>query len=500
MMKPVRVVLLAVVAFAFAVVGVPAAQAASATVNDSGFTYTGQWVAGGSATQPEHWSYTNGATASVAFTVASGGGTVTFRGSRAAANHTVGLHVDNGAEVQFNENGSGFLYDAAAWTSGTLAAGSHTLYVRNIASNASVSSATVSNGSFSAAPVTFALQGLSASVSGNSVTANLSVTASANTTIPALGVCVRDSAGGNVDYPQNTNVPVGPSTAANFTATKTFANGTYTYFGCIFYNGAWQNLGNASFTTPSSAPPPPPPPSGGPAAGKSLRFSDPFNSLSVGSPGNTWSYKTPAYQYGDHNPNDHKLDWTTPSAMSVANGVLTISATPRPDGYWNTGLLTTDPSQGVGGNGVRLQPGDFYVARVRMPDSPSVGSWPAEWAWDNSFTRGGEIDPFEYHTDNPNLLEIGTSQCQCGSYYTNANLVAPGKWVWIGMAVSDTNNVAYVGDTLADMTQVWQDNTGLQGARPYPMINESISNGDFHPRPSGSGPLVFQVDEVDVYH
>lgn len=242
-------------------------------------------------------------------------------------------------------------------------------------------------------------------------------------------------------------------------------------------------------------------PAAGPAAGKKLTFADDFDNLSVGTPGSTWSHTSSSYAYGDHNPDDSKLDWTTPDAMAVNGGVLTMTATPRGDGYWNTGLLTTEASQGTGGNGVRLQPGDFYVSRTRMPDTGSnSGAWPAMWAWSSDYPNGAEVDPYEYHNDNPNLLEIGTSQCQCGDYYTNADLVAPGKWVWVGMLLGDTNNQVFVGSTLDSMTKVWEDGTGLQGGRPHPMVNLSVSDGTYHEKPSGSTPITFQVDAIRIYH
>jgi len=397
------------------------------------------------------------------------------------------------------------------------------------------------------------LDDLSAVVNGNTVTASVTVTTSDQITLARLGVCVRTDDDGNVDFPLDADVQVSADASATVTRTKTFPEGRYTLFGCILFNGKWTNLGRAAFTasstahaqrasvapgavtgtqtpsrsstpatsssraTPSTPETPTAPrvpaspgtaaaptssgtpaaperaPTSGPAAGLSLAFADEFDDLSVGAPGATWGHTTSAYAFGDHNPGDNKLDWVSPSAMSVSNGVLTMTATPRDGTYWNTGLLTTEPGT-TGGDGFTVRAGDFLVNRVAMPTGNS-GAWPALWTWLNG---NGEIDAFEWHSDNSNLLELSNHINRAGRNITSS-LVAPGRFVWIGVALGATSNTWYIGDTLDSMTAVFVDGTGIGSTQPHIIANLSISSGTFHPRPSGSNAIVYQIDSIRVY-
>lgn len=233
-----------------------------------------------------------------------------------------------------------------------------------------------------------------------------------------------------------------------------------------------------------------------PSYGKTLAFADEFDALNVGL-GQTWGYATPAYSGGTTNPGDHKLDNVVTSAMSVASSVLTMTATQN-GSLWNTGLLTTDPGNGTGGNGFLVQAGDFYVARVKMPTGNS-GGWPALWTWHSGTTGSSEIDAFEWHSENPNLLEMGQHIAPAFATYNDASLIAPGQWVWIGVTLGATSVTWYVGATLQTMQPLFSDTVGMGAATAYPIINLSIADGTFHTAPSGSTPITFAVDCVRVY-
>jgi hypothetical protein len=250
---------------------------------------------------------------------------------------------------------------------------------------------------------------------------------------------------------------------------------------------------NCSSTSPTGGASPGATVSRGPAAAKSVAFADEFDTLAVG-PGQTWGYTTTAYAQGNRNPKDHKLDYTTPDALKVADGVLTITATPRHDHYWNTGLLTTEPS-GTGGNGFRVRAGDFLVTHVRMPDG-NTGGWPALWTW---LGGDGEIDAFEWHSDNPHLLELSNRIRTAGTYYTNDQLVAPCRWVWIGIQLGSDDDVWYVGSDLRSMKAVFQDHNGIGDTTPYVIANLSVSDGTFHAAPSGSAAITYAMDSIRVY-
>lgn len=231
----------------------------------------------------------------------------------------------------------------------------------------------------------------------------------------------------------------------------------------------------------------------GPATGRALAFGEEFDGpLDIP---NTWGWKTAAYEFGDRNPNHYKRDWLTKDSLTVADGALTITATRRDDFYWNTGLLTTGDSRGSGGNGFTVRAGDFLVNRVKLPTG-NLGAWPALWTW---LDGGTEIDVFEWHSDNPNLLEF-TNHIRGGGYYhTDPGLVAPGKWVWIGAELGSTNNTWYVGGTLQDMRPVWSDGTGVGDAQPHIIVNLSVGASEWHASPAGGEPIVYQVDNVRVY-
>ena len=64
---------------------------------------------------------------------------------------------------------------------------------------------------------------------------------------------------------------------------------------------------------------------------------------------------------GPVNPADNKLDYLVPDASYSRTGVF--RAVRRPDGLWNTGLLTTEGSQ----DGFQVRTGDELEARVRLP-------------------------------------------------------------------------------------------------------------------------------------
>lgn len=247
-------------------------------------------------------------------------------------------------------------------------------------------------------------------------------------------------------------------------------------------------------------------PSGHPAKDKSLAFVDDFDSLSVGQLGSKWAFTSNSYRYGHYNPDDNKRDWNTPEAMKVVNGQLVITATPNnrahPAGgtYWNTGFLTTEPRNDAskGGSGFRLQAGDFYVICAAMPTG-NLGAWPALWTWLPDAFAGAEVDPFEYHNDNPHLLEFGNAMGDKGYYWENKELVQPGKFVWIGILAGDGNNDFYVGDRLETMRKVWSDGYGLKGNRPHLIANLSVSAGRWHPSPQGNAPIEYKIDTVRVY-
>ena len=145
----------------------------------------------------------------------------------------------------------------------------------------------------------------------------------------------------------------------------------------------------------------------------SVVFTADFTSTTQWVAGRSWAYPGG----GPVNPRDDKLDYLVPDGAYSRSGVL--RARRRPDDRWNTGLLTTEGSQ----EGFTVRAGDVLEARVRLPKE--VGAWPAIWTW-----RDGdqEIDVFEYHPDNPDLLEF-TNHVRRANHYHHDEAVRPGAWV-----------------------------------------------------------------------
>ncbi|EST27269.1 glycoside hydrolase family 16 protein [Streptomyces roseochromogenus] len=334
---------------------------------------------------------------------------------------------------------------------------------------------------------------MTAGVAGS---AQLTVHSSSCFTAKTLGVGVRDASGKNLDFPGNaSNVRICPNGVHFTSASRTLTAGTYTVFG--FWQesgGAWHNLPSHTLTVnkaPSTATTPSSGNSGSPISGQSLVWSDNFSG------GIAWNSKwvgdkSSSYRYGDQNPDDNKLDWLDPSAVTTSNGVATFTAKPSSHilengkKAWTTGLLTTEGSS----EGFQVKTGDYAETRVKLP--AGAGAWPALWTWKNG---NGEIDSFEYHPDNPNLLELTNHVTSGSDYYTDSGAVAPGQWVTIG-----THYGAGSVDWYVNGKKVYSDGHGVgSNFSAYLILNLSISAGKYHPAPTGSTPITMQADYVKVY-
>jgi len=137
-----------------------------------------------------------------------------------------------------------------------------------------------------------------------------------------------------------------------------------------------------------------------------------------------------------------------------------------------------------------VKSGDYAETRVKLPSGS--GAWPALWTWKDG---NGEIDSFEYHPDNPNLLELTNHVTSGSDYYTDSAAVVPGQWVTIG-----THYGASSVDWYVNGKKVYSDGHGVgSNFSAYLILNLSVSAGQYHPAPSGSTPLTMQADYVKVY-
>lgn len=213
--------------------------------------------------------------------------------------------------------------------------------------------------------------------------------------------------------------------------------------------------------------------------GSDVVFTADFASETQWVAGRSWAYP----DGGPVNPDDDKLDYLVPDADHSRSGVF--RATRRPDGRWNTGLLTTEGSE----EGFTVRPGDVLEARVRLPRE--IGAWPAIWTW-----RDGdqEIDVFEYHPDHPDLLEL-TNHVRGADRYVHDDAVRPGAWVDLRTDFGRRSVVWWLNGA-----RVFSDGRGVGRAwHAYLIVNLSVSAGRYHSPPEAdTTEMSFEVSSLVV--
>ncbi|EST35495.1 glycoside hydrolase family 16 protein [Streptomyces roseochromogenus] len=322
-------------------------------------------------------------------------------------------------------------------------------------------------------------------IAGNEVAATLKVRSTVSFTAQTLTVAVRDAFGHNLDFIGVHNVTITPAGYTLTTPSKTFYPGEYTIFGAYQLGGVWYSLPSVLMIVGEAHGG-----GSGPTEGKSVVWAEHFeHPLSR----DRWnSAGTSAYQYYTHNPNDDKLDWIHADKVTVANNIVTFTAVPGNETLengkkaWNTGLITTEGTL----EAFEVRANDYVETLVQMP--AELGAWPALWTWRDG---DNEVDNFEYHPDNPNLLEF-TNHVRFGQdYYTNAQAVAPLVWVTIGTLYGATSVDWYINGT-----RVFSDGTGVPASwTAFLILNLSVCAGAFHPTPIPPGPLVFRADYIQVW-
>ncbi|MET9954338.1 beta-glucanase [Streptomyces sp. NPDC006339] len=209
-------------------------------------------------------------------------------------------------------------------------------------------------------------------------------------------------------------------------------------------------------------------------------FTADFASTTQWVAGRSWAYP----DGGPINPGDNKLDYLVEDPEYSRSGVF--RATRRSDGRWDTGLLTTEGSD----EGFEVRSGDVLEARVRLPEE--IGAWPAIWTWRDG---GQEIDVFEYHPDNPDLLEL-SNRVRGSHRYHRDPAVRPGGWIRLRTEFGPRSVVWWLDDE-----EVFADGRGV-GRRwhAYLIVNLSISAGRYHPPPDDhTTRMSFEVRDLRVF-
>lgn len=246
---------------------------------------------------------------------------------------------------------------------------------------------------------------------------------------------------------------------------------------------------------PEPEPPPDPLPGHDVTAGRRLVFDEEFDRLSVGA-GKRWGWQSGAFPDCTTNRGNFKLDRLSRSALAVADGRLTITATPDTGGHWSTGLLATGDACESGGGGFHVRTGDMIVAHAALPEAAATGAWPAIWTW---WQGGREVDVFEWHADAPRTLEL-VNHVKDTYIYWKSPRVAAGRWLYVAVHLGGRQVTWYVGGKATALPVAHRDTRGVgPDYRAHLVVSLSVDDGKLHQRPEAAGPLRFVVDSVKVY-
>lgn len=243
------------------------------------------------------------------------------------------------------------------------------------------------------------------------------------------------------------------------------------------------------------APSTPPAPTSAVTNGKTVAFGAGFDSAADWVIGQTSAYPPKGTKQWQTNPTDNKLDRIAFGALastpaSMADGGWRFNAAKAGDGsgQWWCDLATTEGSP----NGFKAQVGDELSATVTLYDQQ--GAWPAIWTWRNG---DAEVDCFEYHGDNPFLLELSNHAAgNTGAYYKYAdNLIQPGQPFELVCKFKSTGVEWWVGGRLVFT------GTGVPaGWQAFLIVNLSVCAGKYHPAPAaGSTSLYWDIKDLKVW-
>lgn len=315
------------------------------------------------------------------------------------------------------------------------------------------------------------------------------------TRVDQVGIAIRDADDNNLDLSRTGWFNVGPDgfTYISDPLPADLDPGDYTAWASIIEGGLWKRVGNYQYFTVEAPTPPPAP--GGLVPGKTVVFDAPFSDTTAWTVGKTSSY--PGGGSPQYNSYDNKLDRISPTVSSPVDGVF--NATRHNSTYWNADLVTTEY---VPGGGFEMLPGDTITADITL--GGERGAWPALWTWGRDNPPGhsgvqpghGEVDFFEYHTDNPNLLELSNRTVSGAYHYYSDPQIQPG--------VPFALRVDVYTDTIAwhiNGQQVWEDGVGVPSYwRAWLIVNLSVSAGQWHPKPLASQTsMQYAVDNLRVW-
>jgi hypothetical protein len=250
------------------------------------------------------------------------------------------------------------------------------------------------------AATTFTQVSLDVTVTGASVTATTRIAASSQVQVDQYGICARDAAWRNFDFPAKKAATISTS-GTSFSATRTFPAGTFRYYPCVLSDGSWKSVGMKTFTV-STAP-----------SGPTVLFSDDFSGTGAYDHSKWGEWSSATYNgsaaYGSIKPGDR--------AALDGQGHLSVPATPST----GTSISTKDDFTFKYGT---------ITARMKVPTEG--GYWPAFWTLNNNPDGHdslplGEADVHESYTALANYYHRGTHTWNNDQSWSSADDPACGQ-------------------------------------------------------------------------
>ncbi len=232
--------------------------------------------------------------------------------------------------------------------------------------------------------------GVTASVNGRTVSAQVKIKATTKVTAALAGICARNSGGGIVDFPYAAGIDLLPTGTTIFKQ-RTLSPGVYTFWACALVSGKWSNISaKLTFTISNTLSGEPMPV--GDLTGWHQIFKDDF-STNVAAGAFPGPYATRWGTYVDGTPD------------SSGNGVFESKTLSVHDGMMDM-YLHSENGQALGAAPVPLVDGvwkgQLYGRYSLRFKSDSLAKWGAGWIlWpDSNNWNEGEIDFPEGSLDN----------------------------------------------------------------------------------------------------
>ena len=241
--------------------------------------------------------------------------------------------------------------------------------------------------------------------------------------------------------------------------------------------------------------------------GYQLVFSDEFNNNTINK--NKW-YHRYIYENATLDHLNDEIGQRVDSALSITDNALTITATPRQDNKWNTGLCRSKWTFKYG----------YIESAAKFPDNR--GAWPSFWLnsgvqyYDGSFSKLNwppEIDIFEMvNNDREGPMTVtsflhGTKAKgkrtfslldEWGNYRPGYSF-ADNKWHIFACLWTPTEVTTFVdGIKIVSHKYKWLYNDGTEAVPAHILLDMAVG-GNWPGNPTTKDPMKLQFDYIRVY-